>query len=87
MQPLGQLRFLLVQDPSGHCQMFPRLFEAEVQGRTEQVGAGQALVLGAGAVRRLRAVGGPAQALVAMAVGGQATVPGGDEKIPLPWAR
>ncbi|QKW53442.1 cupin domain-containing protein [Streptomyces buecherae] len=62
-------------------------FEAEVGGRTEQVGAGQALVLGAGAVRRLRTVGGPAQALVAMAVGGQATVPGSDEKIPLPWAR
>ncbi|MEU3098018.1 cupin domain-containing protein [Streptomyces sp. NPDC006967] len=61
-------------------------FEVEVDGKTEQVKAGQALVLSAGAVRQLKAVGGPAEALVAMVVGGKAMMPGSDNKIPLPWA-
>ncbi|MEE1726798.1 cupin domain-containing protein [Streptomyces sp. JV186] len=61
-------------------------FEVEVDGKTEQVKAGQALVLSAGAVRQLKAVGGPAEALVTMIVGGKAMMPGSDKKIPLPWA-
>ncbi|TVL91163.1 cupin domain-containing protein [Streptomyces sp. SAJ15] len=61
-------------------------FEVEVDGETRQAGAGQAVILPAGAVRRLKAVGGPAEALVAMAVGGKAMMPGGEDKIPLPWA-
>ncbi|MEU0987208.1 MULTISPECIES: cupin domain-containing protein [unclassified Streptomyces] len=61
-------------------------FEVEVDGKTEQVKAGQALILSAGAVRRLTAVGSPAEALVAMVVGGKAMLPGGEAKIPLPWA-
>ncbi|PAZ17607.1 cupin [Streptomyces sp. SA15] len=61
-------------------------FEVEVDGKTEQVKAGQALILSAGAVRQLKAVGGPAEALVAMVVGGKAMMPGSDNKIPLPWA-
>lgn len=62
-------------------------FEVEVDGRVEQVEAGQAVILAAGAVRRLTAAGtGPAEALVAMTVGGRAMVPGGGDKIRLPWA-
>lgn len=61
-------------------------FEAVVDGTTEQAKAGQAIVIPAGAVRQLKATGGPAEALVAMAVGGQATVPGSGHRIPLPWA-
>ncbi|WP_171113722.1 MULTISPECIES: cupin domain-containing protein [Streptomyces] len=61
-------------------------FEVEVEGRIEQAKAGQAVIVPAGAVRRLKAVGGPAEALVAMAVGGKAMMPGSDDKIPLPWA-
>ncbi|MFF9126726.1 hypothetical protein ACF09J_26165 [Streptomyces sp. NPDC014889] len=38
-------------------------------------------------MRQLKAVGGPAGALVAMAVGGKAMLPGGEDRIPLPWAR
>jgi mannose-6-phosphate isomerase-like protein (cupin superfamily) len=61
-------------------------FEIEMEGRTGHAEAGQAVILPAGAVRQLKAVGGPAEALVAMAVGGRATIPGGADKIPLPWA-
>ncbi|MGX1672580.1 cupin domain-containing protein [Streptomyces sp. NPDC055400] len=61
-------------------------FEVEVDGKTEQVKAGQALILSAGAVRQLKAFGGPAEALVAMVVRGKAMMPGSDNKIPLPWA-
>lgn len=59
-------------------------FEVEVDGKTEQVKAGQALVLSAGAVRQLKAVGGPAEALVTMVVGGKAMMPGSDKKIRFP---
>lgn len=58
----------------------------EVEGETGSVRAGQAIVVPAGAVRRLSPVGGPAQALVAMPVGGKAMLPGGQERIPIPWA-
>ncbi|CAL9489741.1 cupin [Streptomyces sp. DH-12] len=61
-------------------------FEVEVEGKTEQAKAGQAVIIPAGAVRQLKAVGGPAEALVAMAVGGKAMMPGSEDKIPLPWA-
>ncbi|WP_229758698.1 cupin domain-containing protein [Peterkaempfera bronchialis] len=63
------------------------MFEAVVDGDAEQVKAGQAIVLPAGKVRQLTAVGGPAVALVAMAVGGMAMLPGSQDKVPLPWAR
>ncbi|MGW0854218.1 cupin domain-containing protein [Streptomyces sp. NPDC002690] len=62
-------------------------FTVEVDGKTEQVKAGQALILSAGTVRQLTAVGGRAEALVAMVVGGSAMMPGSDNKIPLPWAQ
>jgi quercetin dioxygenase-like cupin family protein len=61
-------------------------FEVEVEGETGQAKAGQAVIIPAGAVRQLKAVGGPAEALVAMAVGGKAMMPGSEDKIPLPWA-
>ncbi|NED19340.1 cupin [Streptomyces sp. SID9913] len=61
-------------------------FEVEVDGGSERAAAGQAVILPAGSVRRLTAVGGPAQALVAMAAGGRAVLPDGQERIPLPWA-
>jgi quercetin dioxygenase-like cupin family protein len=61
-------------------------FEIEVEGKTGHAKAGQAIIVPAGAVRQLKAVGGPAEALVAMAVGGKAMMPGSEDKIPLPWA-
>ncbi|MGD6756497.1 hypothetical protein [Streptomyces sp. BH105] len=61
-------------------------FEVDVEGKVERARAGQAVVLPAGVVRQVKAVGGPAQALVAMAVGGRAMLPGSDDRIPLPWA-
>ncbi|MFJ2734111.1 cupin domain-containing protein [Streptomyces sp. NPDC087317] len=61
-------------------------FLVEADGRTERAGAGQAVVVPAGVVRQLKAVGGPAEALVAMAVGGKAMLPGSADRIPLPWA-
>ncbi|MET7519977.1 hypothetical protein ABZS88_42765 [Streptomyces sp. NPDC005480] len=57
-----------------------------MDGKTEQVKAGQAFILPAGAVRQFKAFGGPAEALVAMAVGGKAMMPGSGNKSPLPWA-
>ncbi|MGW6291605.1 hypothetical protein [Streptomyces sp. NPDC055058] len=57
-----------------------------MDGRSEPAGAGQAVVLPAGSVRRLTAAGGPAHAMVAMAAGGRAVLPGGQERIPLPCA-
>ncbi|MFD4953586.1 MULTISPECIES: cupin domain-containing protein [unclassified Streptomyces] len=61
-------------------------FLVEADGRTERAGAGQAVVVPAGVVRQFKAVGGPAEALVAMAVGGKAMLPGSADRIPLPWA-
>jgi quercetin dioxygenase-like cupin family protein len=61
-------------------------FEAEAGGAVERAKAGQAVLVPAGAVRQFRAVGGPAEALVAMAVGGRAMLPGGEDRIALPWA-
>ncbi len=61
-------------------------FEVVVEGKTEQAKSGQAVVVPAGAVRQIKAVGGPAEALVAMVVGGKAMMPGSEDKIPLSWA-
>lgn len=61
-------------------------FTVTVDGVDGQVKAGEALAIPAGAVRQLTAVG-DTQALVAMAVGGKASIPGNeDNKLPLPWA-
>jgi quercetin dioxygenase-like cupin family protein len=60
-------------------------FEVTVEDAVEQVKAGQAVTIPAGATRQLKAVG-DTQALVAMAVGGKAMIPGKEDKIPLPWA-
>ncbi|MER5458616.1 cupin [Micromonospora sp. NPDC002389] len=61
-------------------------FEVTVGDETKLVKAGQALVLPGGVMRQLKTVGGPAQALVAMKVGGKAMLPNSDNKVPLPWA-
>ncbi|MDA0566654.1 cupin domain-containing protein [Streptomonospora sp. S1-112] len=60
--------------------------EVTSAGRTETVAAGQAVVLPADTVRRVRAGAEPVEALVAMPVGGRAFVPGSSEARPLPWA-
>src|SRR4051794_36044473 len=52
-------------------------FEVTVDDGTALVGAGQAVVLPAGVTRQLKTVGGPAQALVCMRVGGRAVLPNG----------
>ncbi|HEY8458639.1 MAG TPA: cupin domain-containing protein [Actinopolymorphaceae bacterium] len=61
-------------------------FEVEVEGETRQASRGQAVIIPAGAVRQVKAVGGTAEALVAMVVGGKAMMPGRADKMPLPWA-
>lgn len=62
-------------------------FAFTVNGDTALVGAGQAAIVPAGVIRQVRVAEGPAEALVCMAVGGQVTVPGSDERRPLPWAQ
>jgi mannose-6-phosphate isomerase-like protein (cupin superfamily) len=62
-------------------------FELGSDASVERVDAGQALLVPAGVARRFRARGGPAEALVAMAVGGTAAVPGKPGRSPLPWAQ
>ena len=64
-------------------------FEFTVDGETAVVGAGQALTVPSGATRQFRVSGTgtqQAEAIVCMAAGGQATVPGSDARQPLPWA-
>ena len=61
-------------------------FAITVDGDTARVGAGQAVIVPAGATRQVRAADGPAEALVCMPVGGQATIPGSDDRHRLPWA-
>jgi quercetin dioxygenase-like cupin family protein len=64
-------------------------FEFTVDGETALVGTGEALAVPSGTTRQFR-VGGAgtseAEAIVCMAVGGQATVPGSDARQSLPWA-
>jgi len=62
-------------------------FEFVIDNETEKVGTGQAIVIPADVVRTFRAIDAQAQALVAMAAGGSAAVPGNDARIPLPWAQ
>jgi quercetin dioxygenase-like cupin family protein len=57
-----------------------------VDGDTSVVSAGEAVILPAGAVRQISTDGGPADVLVCMGVGGQATVPGSTDRHRLPWA-
>ncbi|MGP3924359.1 cupin domain-containing protein [Streptomyces sp. 8N616] len=57
-----------------------------VGGRTETVGEGKTVIVPAGAERRFRTKGEPAEALVAMAAGGTASTPGSAERRRLPWA-
>ncbi|MFF0201288.1 cupin [Streptomyces sp. NPDC005017] len=62
-------------------------FEVEVEGGIRYAETSQAIIVPAGAVRRFKAVGGPAGAVVAMALGGSAMPPGSEDRIPLPWAK
>ncbi len=62
-------------------------FTFTVDAESSQVGAGQAIVVPAGVVRRFHTVGGPAEALVAMRADGRVSTPDSDELRPLPWAR
>jgi quercetin dioxygenase-like cupin family protein len=61
-------------------------FEFTVDGDTEQVSAGQALVVKAGSVRQFRSLGEPLEALVAMPAGAQVSIPGTEGSNPVPWA-
>jgi quercetin dioxygenase-like cupin family protein len=64
-------------------------FEFTVDGETALVGAGEALAVPRGATRQFRvgdAGTSEAEAIVCMAAGGQATLPGSDARQPLPWA-
>jgi quercetin dioxygenase-like cupin family protein len=62
------------------------VFEVTVDDSTEKLATGQSAIIPGRAVRQVRASGGPAEALVAMVVGGKAMMPGKADKIPLPWA-
>lgn len=60
--------------------------EVTCADRSETVSSGQAVVLPAGATRRIRTRAESAEALVAMPVGGRAALPGSAEELRLPWA-
>ncbi|GAB3883388.1 cupin domain-containing protein [Kibdelosporangium lantanae] len=62
-------------------------FTVTADGRTEVVETGQSVILPAGETRQIRAHDGAVEAVVCMAVGGFASIPGGDDRIPLPWAQ
>ncbi|KJK45079.1 cupin [Lentzea aerocolonigenes] len=62
-------------------------WEFTVGDETVRATTGQTVVLEANEPRRFRAVGGPAQALVAMPASGQAGAPGSDARQGLPWAQ
>lgn len=61
-------------------------FEFTVDGETEQISAGQALVVPAGSVRQFRSTGQPLEALVAMPAGALVSIPGTEGANPIPWA-
>jgi len=61
-------------------------FEFTIGDETVKVGPGEALAVPAESVRQFRAGAEAAEALVCMAAGGQAGVPGSDAKQQLPWA-
>lgn len=62
------------------------MFEFTVDEDCATVGAGQAIVVPAGAARRFRALDREAEALVAMPAGGQVGMVGGDTWGRIPWA-
>jgi quercetin dioxygenase-like cupin family protein len=57
-----------------------------VDGETTVVTPGQAVILPANEIRQVAVVDGPAEAMVCMMIGGYASVPGSDDRHPLPWA-
>ena len=61
-------------------------FAFVADGRTVLVAEGQAVVLPAKTVRSFRAGERPAEALVAMPVGGRASLVDSEESQPVPWA-
>lgn len=61
-------------------------FEVTADGVVERFGPGQAAIVPAGVERRVVAVDGPAEALVAMASGAVVRVAGQDGPFPLRWA-
>lgn len=61
-------------------------FEFTVDGETERISAGQALVVPAGSVRQFRSIGEPLEALVAMQAGALVSLPGVEGANPVPWA-
>lgn len=60
--------------------------EFTVDGESTVVGPGQAAILPVGEVRQVKVKEGPAEAMVCMTIGGTATIPGNDDRHPLPWA-
>jgi quercetin dioxygenase-like cupin family protein len=60
-------------------------FDITIDGEVKRVGPGQVAIVPAGATRQIRA-GEAVEALVCMAIGGMARVPGSDAPVPLPWA-
>ena len=63
------------------------VFEFTVDGENAKVGAGEALVVPAGATRQFHVSDESGEAIVCMPAGGQAGLPGSDAKQPLPWAQ
>lgn len=61
-------------------------FEFTVDGEAVSVGAGEAVAIPGGVTRQFRAGANAAEAIVCMAAGGQASVPGSEARQPLPWA-
>lgn len=61
-------------------------FEVTVDGETAGLRPGQAVVVPAGLLRRIRTTDTHGEALVCMVPGGRASVPGKDGTMPLPWA-
>jgi quercetin dioxygenase-like cupin family protein len=62
-------------------------FEITIDGAAHTAVAGQVAIIPAGVVRQIRPVDGPAEAVVCMAAGGVASVPGETATRPLPWAQ
>ena len=60
-------------------------FDITIDGEVKRVGPGQVAIVPAGATRQIHA-GEAVEALVCMAIGGMARVPGSDAPVPLPWA-
>ncbi|CAM3716991.1 cupin domain-containing protein [Kibdelosporangium persicum] len=60
--------------------------EFVVDGSANLVRAGETAILPAGETRQVRVADGPVEALVCMPVGGSVTLPGSDDRRPLPWA-